>query len=421
MDKRASKNEPTDRTVDEKLGRWREKSIKLEEERKLEEESKKNQTGVKKWLYLCSKMRDEKKGVIAAGAGIVVVLAVLLVCILGSGKINLSKYVYLEYTGANGYASAECIVDTEKLYTKLAGKTDDAAKLKEYRDFADSVSAQTDASDIKNGSKLTINVTYDAQLAKQLGISFKKTSYSIKAEGIDSGTQIDLYSNVEVVFAGVSPKAYLVIANKWTDDYLKGLTFTADKSDNIAKGDEIVISCSDDYAEIARHGYVVKTDKAKITADELSVYAENKEQLDKTLLSTIDKETKSTIVSETEDVTFRMLYQATKESSYLRNSNEETVDDIQNLGIYFLKQKSGSEETDNYLYYLYRATISDNSAQEDVYFLFEYKNGYVTKDSVFDIDYGAAVRTYYCAVDSEELYEECIKTKENVYTITKVE
>lgn len=35
-----SKNEPVDKTVDLKLGKWREKSIALEEERKKEEEER---------------------------------------------------------------------------------------------------------------------------------------------------------------------------------------------------------------------------------------------------------------------------------------------------------------------------------------------------------------------------------------------
>lgn len=38
-----SKNEPVDKTVDLKLGKWREKSIAMEEERKKEEEERRQQ------------------------------------------------------------------------------------------------------------------------------------------------------------------------------------------------------------------------------------------------------------------------------------------------------------------------------------------------------------------------------------------
>jgi uncharacterized protein YozE (UPF0346 family) len=247
----------------------------------------------------------------------------------------------------------------------------------------------------------------------------KNTSYTVKAKGIESGTQIDLYSNVEVIFAGISPDAYVVITNKWTDDYLKNLTFTADKSTGIAKNDTIVITCSADYDTIARHGYIIKSEKAKVTADSLSTYVEEKEQFASSL-GTIDKESKAAIVSETEDVTFRMLYQATKNSSYLRSSNEETAQDIQNMGIYFLKKKNDTADTDNYLYYFYKATISNGSEQEEVYFLFEYSNGYVKNDGAFEIEHSDAARTYYCAADFDELYNQYIAQKEKIYTITKV-
>ena len=40
-----SKNEPVDKTVDLKLGKWREKSIAMEEERKKEEEERRQQCG----------------------------------------------------------------------------------------------------------------------------------------------------------------------------------------------------------------------------------------------------------------------------------------------------------------------------------------------------------------------------------------
>ena len=58
---------------------------------------------------------------------------------------------------------------------------------------------------IANGQKVKIEVLFDKELAKELGVKIKAKDYTVRAKGIDAGTKIDLFSNVEVTFAGISP------------------------------------------------------------------------------------------------------------------------------------------------------------------------------------------------------------------------
>lgn len=88
---------------------------------------------------------------------------------------------------------------------------------------------------IANGQKVKIEVLFDKELAKELGVKIKAKDYTVRAKGIDAGTKIDLFSNVEVTFAGISPDAYALVTNKWGDEYLGSLIFTADMTENIQK------------------------------------------------------------------------------------------------------------------------------------------------------------------------------------------
>ena len=81
----------------------------------------------------------------------------------------------------------------------------------------------------------------------------------MRAKGIDAGTKIDLFSNVEVTFAGISPDAYALVTNKWGDEYLGSLIFTADMTENIQKGDAVTIRCETGKEELGRHGYITDT------------------------------------------------------------------------------------------------------------------------------------------------------------------
>lgn len=77
-----SKNEPMDKTVDLKLGKWREKSIAMEEERKKEEEERRQQGKFKCFMQdFTGWVHKEPKT--AAGAAIgVLVLVILLVSLI---------------------------------------------------------------------------------------------------------------------------------------------------------------------------------------------------------------------------------------------------------------------------------------------------------------------------------------------------
>lgn len=370
-----------------------------------------------------SKKLETPKNIIYTLVGIVlaVVVVTLIVFFVNRNKINVSSYIKVEYTGANNYAVANCVVDTDKLYKAMAGNVRDMEKLTMYEELAKSVSATVDSSNISNGQTVQVNVNYDDKKAQEAGIEFNNTTYELKASGISAGTVISLFENVEVVFAGMSPEAYVKVTNKWTDDYLSTLEFTSDKNSQIAMGDVIRISCSADTEELGRHGYIVSQVYIDYTVDMLNSYAQAAD-IDKNVLNSLSVEAIDTITKQVEDTTFRMMYKASKDAAYLKDVNEESVSGIQLVNTYFLKRKNSSEGTvDNYIYMIYKAEVASPNNKMTVYFAFEYSQGYKTADGVFDIMHDKPENRYQCSNNINTLYSTVIGSKEELYNVLAVQ
>lgn len=364
------------------------------------------------------KLSQKNKIVILVVAVLAVIALSAIVFIRNHNTIDLSDYITVNYYGANGYASAECVVDTDKLYQNLAGKERDMEKLTNYRKIADSLEAAVEKNNISNGTVIQVITAYDEQTVKDSGYKIRNASYHVRANGISEGTKIDLYDRIAVTFAGVSPEAYVVIDNQWDDEYLKSLTFTADKYSMIARDDTITLSCTATREEIAAHGYIVSKTQAEYRADQLSTYVDSAEEINQDILKKINETVIQTITTQTEDMSFRMLYKATKDNSYLYQENDEKAENIESSGNYFLTKKSEDQAgIDNYLYTFYKADIVNSSTQMTVYFAFEFSQGYVEKDGSFDISYDKPEDKYTCFTSYDEMYQSLIEQKSANYEI----
>lgn len=347
---------------------------------------------------------------------------ILLAGLLGERQFEVTDYIYLEFLGTNGYASAECVVDSERIYEVFSGNEKDAEKLADYKKLAESITAAVGQKDISNSDRLEVVIDYDKELAQKTGVNIKKTIYTVRASGIGDGVEIDLFDDIAVTFMGISPDANVVIENNHQDEYLSKLEYTADKSSGIVKGDNVTITCNVSAEDLARHGYTAKTFCEVYAADRLSSYVTAVSQLDGKVLDVIQDEIKDTINKETQDKTFRMLYKATSNQNYLYALNDEEATNIE-LSDALLLTRKGTDDSNagNYLYYIYSAAISNGVNGEIIYFAFEYSQGYVTADGGFNILHSEPNKRYVCTNNYEELYAEQIEAKAELYNIQKIE
>lgn len=382
--------------------------------------------GVKSQQVEDARNHNEKvKFILAIAAVAVCMILIIIAWNMGKKHIALEDYVELSYTGADGYADAECIIKEDAVIDKLIGKGAEESKEYLYRQFAGSLkgyvtNTDSDKVGISNGDKLSIEITYDKELAKAAGISVGSSTFNMRARGVESGKKINLFDNVEVIFAGISPDAYVVTRNTWEDEFLSQLSYTADKSNNITVNDEITIHCNVDDAELGRHGYITDCYDKVYKVDKLSTYVEDAGQIDNAVLQQRIQSCVNSIKKETEDTSFRMLYKASGDKKYLHEPNEESADNVTLIDSKFLKRKNtaSKEFAKNKIVLIFSADITCSGNTETVYFAYVYENAYMTTDGNFNIlSGGANGDKYYCNINFDMMMSEVLDGSEDNYSV----
>ena len=308
-----------------------------------------------------------------AVGGIVLAVILIVAVFIKVNEFDIRDYIKPVYTGADGYASVTFVVDEDALSNKLLGKKADDDKKYYVRKFIESINVYTTDTDIKNGDKVHCEIEFNDTYADNAGVDINKKQYTYKAKGINAGAKIDIYSGVDVTFSGISPDARIIIDNDWDDDYLKTLTFTADKASSIKLNDSIKVSCDVSYEDMARHGILAKACEMIYTADKLAAYCDDYTKVNKDVMADIYKEIKETITKETEDIV----------------------------------QAS--------------AVVSDNESSEPVSYVFRYANAYITVDGDFNVGHDNQNKRFICGTDRGVLYEEYIGALSDNYSIDRID
>lgn len=372
----------------------------------------------KEFQFMGRTIKKRRVGLIIAAAGVIAVIVVAIFIRLQ--KFDVWDYITISYEGANGYASPDFTLNKDKLYKELMGKSTDSDKSYNVKMLIASIEITTEAEDVSNGDKYKVTIDFDKKYEDAVGISMGSGSRKIKAAGIQKGTAISLFDNVDVMFAGISPEATVNISNNWENEYLSGLTFTADKTEGIKFGDTVNVTCNATYEDIARHGYLAEKLEQSYDADKLPSFATNVSQVDSKVIEQVKKEALETIASETSVNTFHMLYKATKDVSFLYHVNNETCMDSKVTGVYFLSGNGQQTDANNYIYVFASAVISDSEDSRTVYFAFSYSNTYLNVDGTFDMNHDNENKRYICSDNYEALYEECVGSRSSSYSINEI-
>ena len=349
----------------------------------------------------------------------IALLAIIIITgiVIYNHRFDVRNYITVSYVGANDYASPEFSVDKEGLKNALIGDKTDANVLSAINSLVNSIEVSSEATDLSNGDKFEINISYDKSYEEAAGVKLNLTKYSIRVEGVSSGTKISLFDNIEVTFQGISPEATVLITNNSEDEYLQSLTFEADKTTNISFGDTVIVSCKESYEDIARHGYLVDSLEASYTADKLGEYINGVEDIDINVINEIVEESKKAITTKTNDTTFRMLYKATANKDYLKQANVETASDIKLVSKYLLANGTNGSDYNNVLILIFSATISNESASETVYFAFSYYNSYITVDNQFSVIRSESNDNYDVSTSLESLQNSLINSQKERYMV----
>lgn len=339
-------------------------------------------------------------GIIGGGcAALILLIVVVVLVVTHKDTIDLQEYTKVEFSGYNGYGTAAIKFDSEKFWKDIS----------EHADFDSDASSSMDSlSDIVNGisntattlyagldvdyklnkdSKLSNNdavkveYEFDNDKVADLGIKFAGETKSFKVKGLKKVEEIDAFKDLTVKFDGTSPNAYVTIDEDSSIEAYRYISFSADKTSEIAKGDKVTVTAAYDKDVLLEQcGCTLKTDNKEYECENVDEYVTKYEDISQDYMeSTIKEQAVSEI-----------------KAYFAENTEELKLGALKFEGCYFLNSKTADTwNNHNYLEVVYSANVKSKTKAfktTKVYFPVEFKDIQRYADG-----------TYYVSLDYTEI------------------
>lgn len=143
--------------------------------------------------------------------------------------------------------------------------------------FAASIQFEYDGQDgedaaLSNGDVVTVNVTYDEELAKNLNIEILDSSFDYTVDGLEEKLEMSPFEGLSVKFSGVAPYGTVQLDKSNCIQYIiENVTFYCDDYD-LSNGDKVVVRAEFNSEMAERNGYIFTEDVKKYTVVGISKY-----------------------------------------------------------------------------------------------------------------------------------------------------
>ena len=297
---------------------------------------------------------------------LIAILLIFLVFALGYAvfprktKVNLDKYISVDFTGYDGYGKADVHFDSEaflkdyrkKIKLKKKGDLLTSAVMEGYtpeaflNDYYLSGNWKLDGVDgkYKNGDKVHLSWKIDKdKIEETFRVKVKDAGKEFEVKGLDKVEKFDAFENLSIEYSGTAPNGMADLEGKGIMDGSKGLYFSADKMDGLSNGDEITVKI---VPENALEAFIQKTGKApketekQFKVEGLPAYIDS--------ASAINEENLNNIKSEMED---------NIKSSVAKEGDSVQLISTEYQGYYFLKAKNKNYGIQNVFYPVYKVTV----------------------------------------------------------------
>ena len=297
---------------------------------------------------------------------LIAILLIFLVFALGYAvfprktKVNLDKYISVDFTGYDGYGKADVHFDSEaflkdyrkKIKLKKKGDLLTSAVMEGYtpeaflNDYYLSGNWKLDGENgkYKNGDKVHLSWKIDKdKIEETFRVKVKDAGKEFEVKGLDKVEKFDAFENLNIEYSGTAPNGMADLEGKGIMDGSKGLYFSADKMDGLSNGDEITVKIE---PENALEAFIQKTGKApketekQFKVEGLPAYIDS--------ASAINEENLNNIKSEMED---------NIKSSVAKEGDSVQLISTEYQGYYFLKAKNKNYGIQNVFYPVYKVTV----------------------------------------------------------------
>lgn len=252
---------------------------------------------------------QKKKGPMLIIIAVIAVIALALFIKSRPTKIDLEELVTITVSGYDGYGNAYARLDSDTIYYTYRDKYGedefDEKRWKEYSEKVEKLAECIDSielelnkeSEIENGDKLTVKISYDNKLAKKCGLKFKGNKVSLKVKDLEKILEIDPFKDLEVTFTGTAPFGTVTYNYTGDSNYISTYSFNVDKRENLRNGDTVVISVAMEDEQTVRNGFALEEKEKEYKVSGLSSYVESYSEIKDKYLDTLKSEAQDVIMA----------------------------------------------------------------------------------------------------------------------------
>ena len=335
-------------------------------------------------------------GLMAGGAVLLAAIIIVVIIILQPKKVDVSKYVSIEYNGFDGYATAEAYLDEWGLYYEImeakGQRNINYSDLEDYTELLSGGVTVASAMDtiemtlnkeanIANGDELTVTITYNNEIANEVDIEFVGETYSITAGGLEAVEEVNPFEGLNVTFSGIAPYGSVEYEYVGGNEYVETYYFSVSQWDGLKNGDTVTITYDTTDENNMWSGYVATTKEMTYEVTGLQEYVESYADVNEEFLTKVKSETEDTILA----------YAA---GNY---SNTVTLSNLEYAGYIFgyTKHPENWPWATNKLYVIYKGdlTNAESGASRKVYYPVYFRNVMV-QDGVFSYEEKTGLEGY---------------------------
>lgn len=311
----------------------------------------------------------------------IMLLGIILVTMLGltgCGKttVDLNKYITINVEGYDSMGTASYEFDYDAFKNDYSGKI----KLNSKNDnelsglgllmgattedllLESCVSQKLDKTNgLSNGDTVILKWSCEDAMAEEyFNVTLKYSDVEYKVTDLEEVGSFNPFDYVTVSFSGVSPKGTVTITPDYNQSEMQYVTFTADKTSDLKTGDTITVTANisgvvESFVE--KFGCVLGKSEEIYTVDGLAKYISDVSDVPEDMYNKMDKQLQDN-------------FNAHVAQSW---ADKNAVQEFENIGNYLVTLKDGmSGSPNNYLYYVYRVTITVADGSDFTYYWYGY-------------------------------------------------
>lgn len=313
----------------------------------------------------------------------------------GNPKMDITQFVTVKISGINGNATASAAFDYPELEEQMLIANPDLDIVSDIINFEKSITLDVKNGDfLTNGDTVMVNISWDAEAAKECELSFYGNSKTFVVSDLKEGVVLNLFNNIELIYDGVSSDGTVKV-NVTPSVDVPSVNYSVSPNNDLSNGDTITVTAEVDVDRFENTGYFVNETEKQFIVAGLSEYVSAYSQLNDDCLKQMEQLT-------TDYINTRLTYDSYVYKRLVYPNDlliGESLDSIEILNVkpsfsYFFTLKDGIDidslwSPANYIFLAYEVFTKDNMNPngKTTYICLCYNTFILQQDNSIIVDY----------------------------------